>query len=375
MDTHFAPAPRADEDTLKLGVGYVNSHPVMSGLLRTAEGVLAILNAQRQILALNDAFLDRLGIKDAQEALGLRPGEALDCVHARQMPAGCGTSEYCSTCGAAIAIVAAVENCDGHAQRCVLTVADGAETRDMCLSVRACSIDYAGSRFIVLFLRDVTLQEERAALERVFYHDVANIAAGLQGIGESINEAPPRMRERLQEQLVKLCARLSAEISVQRSLAKATTSGYTVRPEAVALEELLAELRDVVGQHPSAYGRNVEVAEPLPVAALATDRSLLLRILLNMVTNALEHTPQGGKIRVWVEADADACTFCVQNEEVIPADIARRVFQRYFTTKPGEGHGLGAYAMKLLGEDVLGGRVSFTTDEMNGTTFRFCLPR
>ena len=53
--------------------------------------------------------------------------------------------------------------------------------------------------------------------------------------------------------------------------------------------------------------------------------------------------------------------------------VQRQVFNRSFTTK-GKGRGLGSYAMKLLGERYLQGKVSFTTDPEEGTTFRIELP-
>ncbi|MDR3555950.1 MAG: ATP-binding protein [Syntrophobacteraceae bacterium] len=41
--------------------------------------------------------------------------------------------------------------------------------------------------------------------------------------------------------------------------------------------------------------------------------------------------------------------------------------------KSGPGRGLGAYSMKLFGEDILGGKVGFTSSEVDGTVFRFSL--
>jgi len=49
--------------------------------------------------------------------------------------------------------------------------------------------------------------------------------------------------------------------------------------------------------------------------------------------------------------------------------VALRVFQRSFSTKAGQGRGLGTFSMKLFGENYLGGRVSFTSLQEAGTTF------
>ena len=108
MDTYFAPAERANENELVAEIEMVNKNPVMSGLLHSISGLLAILDEHRQIIAFNDSFLKMLGIHDPSEALGLRPGESLQCIHAHEEPGGCGTSKFCSTCGAAIAIVSSL---------------------------------------------------------------------------------------------------------------------------------------------------------------------------------------------------------------------------------------------------------------------------
>ena len=54
--------------------------------------------------------------------------------------------------------------------------------------------------------------------------------------------------------------------------------------------------------------------------------------------------------------------------------IVPRIFQRNFSTKAEAGRGIGTYSMKLLGEDVLGGEVGFTSSEKDGTVFRLLHP-
>jgi signal transduction histidine kinase len=99
-----------------------------------------------------------------------------------------------------------------------------------------------------------------------------------------------------------------------------------------------------------------------------------VRVLGNMVTNALEATPTGGTVRLWCRRHGGRLRFCVHNQGEIPREVALRVFQRHFSTKGGSGRGLGTYAMKLLGERHLGGTVDFETDPAAGTVFRLALP-
>lgn len=93
-----------------------------------------------------------------------------------------------------------------------------------------------------------------------------------------------------------------------------------------------------------------------------------------MIINALEATAENGEVKIWLENKDDFLSFCVWNAQEIPHDIANRIFQRNFSTKEQAGRGIGTYSMKLLGEKILGGQVSFTTSKKEGTIFRFTYP-
>jgi PAS domain-containing protein len=77
MDTYFASPERADKNELLTAIEAARNSPVISGLLRSVGGLLAILNVHRQVVALNDSFIKMLGIDSPEQAFGLRPGEAL----------------------------------------------------------------------------------------------------------------------------------------------------------------------------------------------------------------------------------------------------------------------------------------------------------
>jgi signal transduction histidine kinase len=93
------------------------------------------------------------------------------------------------------------------------------------------------------------------------------------------------------------------------------------------------------------------------------------------VCNGLEAAPAGGAVRVWSEPAGDGgARFHVQSPAVMPPEVQARVFQRSFSTKAAAGRGLGTYGMKLLGERLLGGEVSFVSREDVGTIFTVALP-
>ncbi len=372
MDTYFAPAERADEKELVAEIETVNKNPVMSGLLHSISGLLAILDEHRQIVALNDSFLKKLGIKDPEEALGLRPGEVLQCIHAHDKPAGCGTTKFCSTCGAAIAIVSSLSQ-DRPAERiCALTANRGDRSVDIALLVKSHPIKIDGARFLLLFLQDITIQQQRAALERIFFHDINNMLSGLLGASEMLS------LENSQDDLVKIIRRsslrLKKEVEIQRCLSQSEFHTYHPLRQETTTGQIREELKSFFLNHPVARNKKIDFSSFLATLPFDTDMSLLLRILCNMITNALESTEEHGTVKVWLEHNDNSLSFCVWNRQPIPQDIAQRIFQRNFTTKDGAGRGVGTYSMKLLGEQILGGQVSFTTSPEEGTMFRFSLP-
>jgi signal transduction histidine kinase len=368
MDTYYASPEKADNDELLTEIEAVRKSPVISGLLHSVGGLLAILNTHRQVVALNDSFIKMLGIDDAKEALGLRPGEALQCVHAKAEPAGCGTTEYCSSCGAAIAIVSSLERDVPFERLCALSANRGGNSVDIALLVRAQQIIIEGKKFVLIFLQDITRQEQRAALERTFYHDINNMLNMLVQASDLLIEEQP---SELTTTIYQTSLRLLKEVAIQRALSKGSVSNYQPTWNFFEIKVIFKELSSFFENHPTANDKKIEFDDEYPDIIIKTDISLLLRVLCNMVINALEATEKYGVVRGWAKQRNDFLDFCIWNSQAIPPQISKRIFQRNFSTKSQAGRGIGTFSMKLFGEKILGGKVSFTSSEENGTVFTF----
>ncbi len=371
VKSFFASPERARAEALQMDIESISNNPVVTGLLNNVSGLIAVLNEQRQIVSLNTAFLDMLGIVNVEELLGLRPGEVVECVHAHDEPGGCGTSRYCTTCGAAIAIVTCIEQEIPVERRCALTANRGGREVQMALQVRANPIRVNGRMYILLFIQDITLQEQRAALERTFFHDVNNMLNMLVQASELLMDENPSS---LTSAIYDASIRLSSEVAMQRCLFEADGSSYVPMWREYNAGQILQELRVFFAGHAATRDRFLKFPDQYQNIPLMTDGSSLFRILLNMIVNALEATDEGGTVRVWVEQVKGMPTFCVWNEKVIPERVALRIFERNFSTKEQSGRGIGTFSMKLFGEKILGGKVSFTSRDGEGTTFRFAHP-
>jgi signal transduction histidine kinase len=340
----------------------VSRSPVVQAILRSVGGLVAVLDSNRQILAVNEAMAELLAAIGSNEPFSLRTGEVLNCVYAHDLPAGCGTTKRCATCGAATAIVGALATEAPVEQDCAMRVTRGGQETDLLFRVRSVPIAVEGARLLLLFLQDVTRAAERAALERSFFHDVNNL---LLGLDFAVNEKDSEERERA---LAAFSLRLRRELDVQRVLVSRVGSDVRPSAEAIDISALTNSLSRLLAHHPSAAHRILAIEQPLPARKLWTDPVLLQRVLFDMLLNAFEATPDSGGITLSVVDTGASFKFSVTNPGEIPPPIQLRLFQKHFTTKQGEGRGLGTFGMKLFGETFLRGRVSFVCTN-HETTF------
>ena len=191
IESYFAPAERANKKQLDLEIEILSDNPVISALLTSISGLLAVLNEQRQIITVNDIFLQTLGYDNLLQVLTLLPGDAVKCIHAGGEPAGCGTTRYCETCGAAIAMVSSLEQNQPVERLCALSASRNGKPVDLALLVRSHPIKLEGERFLLLFIQDITLHEQRAALERTFFHDINNMLHMLASASELLSMKNP----------------------------------------------------------------------------------------------------------------------------------------------------------------------------------------
>lgn len=349
-------------------------NPTLATLLEAAGVVIMLVDRQRQILFANTDLLRAVGLESAEALIGARPGEALRCLHAVDGPEGCGTTLHCQSCGVNQAILASQSKEKSSERECLLAVER--EGRHVALEymVKASPVAIDGEPMTVVSFRDITADKRRDALEQVFFHDILNTVTSLKGNVYLLRKEPEGMFDQIVERMDYLSQRLHREIVDQRSLRDAEAGTLELRLRPTSPDQILTATENTFAGQLARSEKTLEVTNDCSAPGLITDLGLLVRVITNMVKNALEASARGGTVKLWVEDDESGCAFRVHNEGVIPDLIARQIFMRSFSTKQGRGRGLGTYSMKLLGEQYLGGKVSFSTSETEGTIFSITLP-
>jgi signal transduction histidine kinase len=367
----FAPSGRVSDEILQHEVGKVSHSELITTLLNAMPDFLLVLNECRQIVVVNQRLLKAFNVTNPEMLLGLRPGEAMGCIHFSDGPDGCGTAKNCAVCGAVLAILASQESGLPQKRECQLMLGKDCSALD--LDVLATPITIEGERFTVLALRDISSEKRRYVMERVFFHDILNSAGGIRGLASLLQEgASPASEEEYKTWMVDLSDNLIEEIKHQRRLLQAEQGQYIPTFEPVDLMELLRDVQRLYENHDRTPGRKLELEE-VTNCVLMTDRPLLRRIIGNMVLNALEASNRGDAISIWAHCAADHVQINVTNPGEMPLEVQLSLFKRSFSTKEKQGRGLGTYSMKLFGERYLRGIISFrSTSGM--TTFSIELP-
>lgn len=330
-----------------------------------------VLNDDRRIVFTNRALRDLAG---APSPLGLRVGDALRCIHADNALGGCGASESCGECGANSAILGAYSGLR-EARECRITRHNGGVEESLDLLVNTAPVTVAGERYIICTLADISHEKRRRALERIFFHDILNAAGGIRGLADALREIVQHGEGvRCVELLNATSRQLIADIQSQQQLLAAERGELSVSLAAVDTMALLNQLAAQYAVHEVGRGRAISVDPASAQIKLATDVSLLGRVLGNLIKNALEATPPGQSITVGCDDAGAEVVFRVHNPAAMPREVQLQIFQRSFSTK-GIGRGLGTYSVKLLTERYLGGRVEFHSEPGTGTTFLARIPR
>jgi two-component system sensor histidine kinase VicK len=140
----------------------------------------------------------------------------------------------------------------------------------------------------------------------------------------------------------------------------------------------LRDLYNAVLLEAQRHGHRLTLDIPERLPAITADRERILQVMMNVVSNAVKYTPDGGRItisagqtgsRVWMEV--------ADNGIGIPPEDRDRIFERFYRTDSSRnstkgGNGIGLSIVKKIIEDH-GGYIWATSKEGEGTCMHFVI--
>ncbi|MEN3341756.1 MAG: two-component system, OmpR family, phosphate regulon sensor histidine kinase PhoR [Actinomycetota bacterium] len=239
----------------------------------------------------------------------------------------------------------------------------------------------------VLTIRDATaaheLERARTEFVATASHELRTPLTSIYGAAQTILGRRDRLNEGQQLQLMRIIEQESAHLAqvVDQLLVTAQINRGRL-PIAAAPCDIAKLARTVVE---AAEARKPELAElvldvPERPIRLGCDQSLLRRVLVNLVDNALKYSPDGGRVQVRVVDDLENIRVEVSDEGLgIPAADQERIFERFYRLDAGMSRGVGGSGLGLyISREIvtqMGGTLTVRSVPGAGSTFVVRLPR
>jgi signal transduction histidine kinase len=174
--------------------------------------------------------------------------------------------------------------------------------------------------------------------------------------------------------------RLEGLIDDLLDFARLEAGTFRLMPREADLCEKVREVVEVFAVQANQHRRQLEVELPEDPVVVCADHPRLGQVLINLITNALKFTREGGHVRVAVRCDQHEIRVAVEDDGIgIAAEHQPKLFERFYqveptTTRAHGGAGLGLSIAKALVE-AHGGSIGVKSVPGNGATFWFTLPR
>jgi signal transduction histidine kinase len=228
----------------------------------------------------------------------------------------------------------------------------------------------------------IEAEQAKEDLVSIVSHELRTPMTGIKGAiellaGGMANDDPALFSELLQ-MAAENTRRLSALVDDLLDVRKITSGHLSVDFKPCDMKHLL--VATVALNQAAAQTRQIKIEChancSLPIYA---DEGRIHQVLLNLISNALKHTPPGGSVVVTGEiVDPHVRVTVVDDGPGVPEEFRERIFQRFAqadssSTRTNSGTGLGLYIAKTLVE-VHGGRLGFENAPTGGAEFFFELP-
>ena len=232
------------------------------------------------------------------------------------------------------------------------------------------------SNRLVAQVRD--MQRQRDLFFAMMNHELRNALTGVFGWAERL--VRPRSSDGMAQAAKEVHEGTERTISLLNNFLDITRlDAGKVRPVWREVDPEEASRRAATGFEPAAEAKRLVVRVEMPegVGNLRTDPVRLQQILVNLLSNAVRHSPEGGRITLGVRPNGKTVEFLVQDEgSGIAPEALERIFEPFerFDPHSGLGTGLGLPVSRRLAE-VLGGRLTVRSTPGEGAIFILELPR
>jgi signal transduction histidine kinase len=231
------------------------------------------------------------------------------------------------------------------------------------------------------YLQLRNLELEREELVQMLVHDLRNpLSSLLMGLDML------RIAENVEEVRISLDGAQQGAQSLLRmvndilDISKSEAGRLSLELSDVSAEEIVNIACALVGQMAAEAGLGIKASVAADVPIFRGDKEKIRRVLVNLISNAVQHTPRNGEITVSVHRDSEAKLIIFEVADTgmgIPKEAFGKIFEKFNQSKIRKtgklSTGLGLPFCKMAAE-AHGGHISVESELGRGTIFRFEIP-
>ncbi|MCA9293380.1 MAG: PAS domain-containing protein [Phycisphaerales bacterium] len=268
------------------------------------------------------------------------------------------------------------------------SAADRKDARSFDIALVCLPDPSGGCAGVVTILRDITRDKEISQMKSDFVsqasHELRTPLSSINAYVEMLIDGETQDEATRQEfyQIIKSEAdRVSRMVDNMLNISRIEAGIQTAEYSDVDFVEVAEHVVETMA--PQAKLKDITLScryGPLVYTAEA-DRDLVHQVIMNLVSNAIKYTPEGGRVTVSIENDDASRSILVTVADTglgIPPEVKSRVFEKFFRVenykRVAKGTGLGLNLVKHIVETVHKGQVGLESEVGMGSKFFFTIP-
>ncbi len=246
------------------------------------------------------------------------------------------------------------------------------------------SEEHEGGVIVVIY--DITEQERLNTARREFVadisHELRTPLTNVRSYAETIlsdDEMPPALRARFMQVILNETDRMTRLVRDLLTISKLDYGRMDWHLHTFVPDELIRNIVDASNLEAQKRGQTLTLSVEGPLPPVSADYDRLGQVYMNIITNAIKYTPNGGKICVTARTvDGGAEITVADNGMGIPKNDLPHIFDRFYRvdkarSRESGGSGLGLAIAKEFIQN-LKGTIRIESEQNEGTTVSVWLP-